>query len=55
MLLIFHSDMKYLRFNKLILGSLCVETWKLYGDAVWWTLCTPSDVAFLNLLWADLQ
>lgn len=41
--------------NKLILNSLYVETWKLYGDAIWWALCTPFDVTFLNLLWADLQ
>lgn len=55
MLHIFHSDMKYLHINKLILGSLYIETWKLYGDAIWWALRTTFDVTFLNLLWADLQ
>lgn len=47
--------MKYMYFHKLILVTLHVETWKLYGDAIWWPLCTPFDVTFFNLLWADLQ
>lgn len=34
---------------------LPAETWKLYGDAIWWALCTSFDVTIFNLLWVDLQ
>ena len=54
-MLTFHIAMKFLYSNKLMMDSSYVETWKLYGDAIWWALCTPFDVAFFNLLWADLQ
>lgn len=34
---------------------LPAETWKLYGDAIWWALCTSFDVSIFNLLWVDIQ
>lgn len=34
---------------------LLPETWKLYGNAVRWALCTAFDVHIFNLLWIDLQ
>lgn len=38
-----------------VLSLFLTETWELYGDAVWWSLCTSFDVAVFNLLWLDLQ
>lgn len=47
----FHFDL--MNFSWWI--AFLAETGQLYGDVIWWTLCSPFDVPIFNILWVDLQ